>query len=53
MCTPFPLCRGGVGPLTKFSKGGGGLTKPQRLEGGYLERGSDFFQGGLQFSRKK
>ena len=35
---------GGVEPPTKFSKRAG-LTGPQLLEGGYWERGGDFFQG--------
>ena len=30
----------------------GGLTGPQLLVRGCWERGSDFFQGGLQFSHK-
>ena len=30
---------GEVEPPTKFSKGGGGLTGPQLLEGGCWERG--------------
>ena len=48
-CAPppsAPFCRGGGGvePPTKFSKRAG-LTGPQLLEGGYWERGGDFFQG--------
>ena len=30
----------------------GGLAGPQFLEGGYWERGGDFFQGGLQLLHK-
>ena len=45
----------GVEPPTKFSKRGGGLDRPQLLEGCW-ERAGDLFQGGeggLQFSHKK
>ena len=45
---------GGVGvepPI--FQNGGRGLTGSQFLEGGCWERGSDIFQGGLQFLHKK
>ena len=42
---PPPSAGGwGVEPPTKFSKRAG-LTGPQLLEGGYWERGGDFFQG--------
>ena len=43
---------GGVG-RPSFGGGGGGLTGSQFLEGGCWERGSDIFQGGLQFLHKK
>ena len=69
MCTsPLPLSSGGGGGgrgggggggggvelPTKFSRRGEwGLTRPQFLEWGCWERGSDIFQGGLQFLHKK
>ena len=43
---------GGVDPPF-WEGGGGGLTGSQFLEGGCWERGSDIFQGGLQFLHKK
>ena len=51
MCTPtFCLGGGGGGGLNlkpNFQKrGGGGLTRPQRLEGVAEKEGGNFFQGG-------
>ena len=56
VCTPSLFCRSwgagvGVESLTKFSKRGG-LSGSQFLEGGYWERGGDFFQGGCSFNIK-
>ena len=57
MCTPSPFLLGWDGgvvePPTKFSKRGGGLTRPQLLQGVAGKEGGDFFQGELQFSYKK
>ena len=50
---PFLQGRGG-GRLSlqlNFQKGGG-LTRPQLLEGGSGKKGGDFFQGGCNFHIK-
>ena len=52
----LPICKGAGGSILQpnFQKrGGGGLTGARLLEGGCCERGGDFFQAGLQLSRKK
>ena len=45
VCTPLFLL-GGVEPPTKFSRGGGGLTLPQFLEGAAGKGWGDFLKGG-------
>ena len=44
--------KGGLNLQPNFQQGGD-LTGPQLLEGVAVKEGSDFFQGGLQFSQKK
>ena len=50
VCTLPPFLLGGVTPPTKYSKRGG-LTGPQRGVAG--KEGGNFFQGRLQFYKKK
>ena len=55
----FPPLSWGVGGgggglnLQIFKKGGGGLTRPQLLEGIAGKEGVTFFRGGCNFSHKK
>ena len=46
VCIP-PLSAGGLNLLPNFQKGG--LTGPQLLDGGWWERGGDFFHGECNF----
>ena len=52
---PSPFCwRRGAEPPTKYQKERGGLDRTSIFRGGLLgKRGSDLFQGGLQFLDKK